>query len=82
MLCLAVDSDLATLTELNKFKNLQKIRFYNNDTITLNFDQPLVHGKFPDSLTSLKFSQNFNQPLSNGVLPQNLKKLKFGYSSL
>jgi hypothetical protein len=42
------------------------------------FNQSLVPGVLPPSLTSLTFGEYFNQPLAPGVLPSSLTSLVFG----
>jgi len=46
--------------------------------LVLNFNQPLVVGFLPPSLTRLQFYEGFNQPLLPGVLGPNLQILYLG----
>ncbi|EFA75895.1 hypothetical protein PPL_10467 [Heterostelium album PN500] len=63
-------------------EGVEKIQFRSKlgcSWSTSKFNEPLVPGVFPDSVTFLSFEYQFDQPIIPRILPPNLKSLKFKY---
>ena len=59
--------------------HLTSLTFLHLTSLTFGeFNQPIVDGSLPNSLTHLTFSGHFNQPIIAGTLPNSLTHLTFG----